>query len=37
MNAARDARLAPRAADMGREEQKWLKNVGGGEKHERCC
>lgn len=34
VKAAREARLAPRAADMGREEQNWLKN---GEKQERCC
>lgn len=37
VNVAREARLAPRAADMGSEEQNWLKNVDGGEKQERCC
>lgn len=37
VNAAREARLAPRAADMGREEQDWLQNVDGGEKQKRCC
>lgn len=36
LNVAREARLAPRSADMGSEEQNSLKNVDGGEKQERC-